>query len=640
LEALRLELGASRWELAGPASVRVVRSGGLRVEPLVLEGPGVRAAVEASVGVAGPVSLRAELADVDLGDVAALWPDSLDVAGVLGAELSVSGVAEDPVARADFELQDGRLFGVAFSRLAGTLEYRDGGLEVDVTVQGGPRRIARLFGTFPLDLRLPEFGLDVPERAVDVTLQADSLPLTLARLITDQVSDLGGHARGRVRVRGTPGALSLEGPVTLRGGRFRVLRTGILYEGLSGELSLSGDVVTLEGVTLRSSEGGRAVITGTLTLKRLNDPGFDLRMAATGLPMYDGLDARAVVSGTMDLTGRYTRPTLRGKLSVVSGVLFMEEIGRQREIVDPFAEEFTLLDATFGLEGVARRASNPFLDNLTMDLELEVERDTWLRSTDANVEIAGKLTVRMRPDQEEMRIDGTLFAVRGDYRFLNKRFEVSEGTIEFVGTPGMNPSLRIVALYTVRTQKQPIEIRLIIGGTLEDMKLSLESDHQPPIPESDLLSYLLFGRPAYELTRTGEESSVIADLTRGVPQTVLGYALSSLLVGEAGIAYVDVSRVTPSGVQGEYRSGVGPALAATQVEVGWYLAPTVFVSVAQHLVGAVRPTVRLDWKLDERFTLRGVSEPRFGREGVLFYGGPGQDLEQSIGVFLIYGWSY
>jgi hypothetical protein len=54
----------------------------------------------------------------------------------------------------------------------------------------------------------------------------------------------------------------------------------------------------------------------------------------------------------------------------------------------------------------------------------------------------------------------------------------------------------------------------------------------------------------------------------------------------------------------------------------------------------VRPTVRLDWRLDDNLTLRGITEPRFGREGVLYYGGPGQSLEQSIGVFLFYGWSY
>jgi translocation and assembly module TamB len=299
------------------------------------------------------------------------------------------------------------------------------------------------------------------------------------------------------------------------------------------------------------------------------------------------------------------------------------------------------LEEILGAEAARRAGSSPFMDNLSMNLGLNVTQDTWLRSAEMNVEIAGDLTVEMRPGEEEWRIFGTLAAVRGDYRMFNKRFEVVDGTIEFAGTQGVNPGLRIESIYTVQTQKEPIVIRLVIGGTLENMTLSLESDHRPPISESDLLSYLLFGRPAFELTRTSAERSLLDDVTSGVPQAFVGYALSSLLVGEAGIAYVDVSRVDRSDAEGEYRTGVGPALAATQVEVGWYLAPTVFISVAQHLVGAVRPTVRLDWRLDDRLTLRGITEPRFGREGVLFYGGPGSsDLEQSIGLFLFYGWSY
>ena len=275
-------------------------------------------------------------------------------------------------------------------------------------------------------------------------------------------------------------------------------------------------------------------------------------------------------------------------------------------------------------------------------MNVDVQYDTWLRSAEANVEIAGGLLINMRPGQDEWRIDGTLQALRGDYRLFNKRFEVSEGAIEFVGKPAMNPTLRIVALYNLRTQKKPIEIQLIIGGTLEEMTLSLASDAEPPIPESDLLSYLMFGRPSYEITRSSEERSLLTDVAADVPQAFLGYALGSLLVGETGLAYIDVSRVNYWGgaESADYQQGVGPSFGATQVEVGWYLAPTVFVSVAQHLAGAVRPTVRLEWKLDENLTLRGITQPRFGEAGRLVFEVPGADIQQSIGLFLFYGWNY
>ena len=109
---------------------------------------------------------------------------------------------------------------------------------------------------------------------------------------------------------------------------------------------------------------------------------------------------------------------------------------------------------------------------------------------------------------------------------------------------------------------------------------------------------------------------------------------------ESGIAYVDVSQAPRLGADQELTTGFAPALTSTQVEVGWYLAPTVFVSVAQHLVAAVQPTVRLEWRLDERLTLLGVTEPRFGQDASLFDRGSGTDLEQSLGVFLFYGWNY
>ncbi|MEE9133000.1 MAG: translocation/assembly module TamB domain-containing protein [Gemmatimonadota bacterium] len=635
LDSLTLQLGSSRWVLAGPATVHLAGSGAIAVDGLEVASATGFFEAGGLIEATGPTLFRAEVDGADLAEIATLWSDSAGVAGILKARAELSGRAEDPSLQGEFELVDGRLAGVDFTSFRGSIDFQSGDAAVEISMWQGETRMFRLYGTMPVDLALPGLRAALPERAIDLTLEGDSVPLTLASLITDQISELQGQAEGTIYIRGTPKALDLDGPARLTAGVFRVNRTGILYGEVEGPLEFSGNVLELKDVVMRGSPTGRGTVRGTITFTTLSNPEFALTLDAEELPAYDQLDAYAVVSGTVRLRGRYERPTVDGDLSVVSGVMFVEEIGRQQEIVDLFEEGFTLLGE---MEEVGRPPISPFLENLTMDLGLKVEQDTWLRSAEMNVEIAGDLTVRMEPGQEEWRIDGTLQAVRGDYRLFNKRFEVTEGTIDFVGD--MNPGLNISALYTVQTQKQPIEIKLRVGGTLEDMTLVLDSDHQPKIPESDLLSYLLFGRPSYELTRTSQERNLLDDVTSGVPQAFLGYALSSLLVGEAGIAYVDISRVTPTTTEGEYRSGVGPALAATQVEVGWYLAPAVFVSVAQHLVGAVRPTVRLDWRLDERLTLRGITEPRFGREGVLYYGGPGRSLEQSIGVFLLYGWAY
>lgn len=636
---LTAQLGGSVWVLQSPALVHYEEDG-FAVRDVELVSSSGRAVLDGFVNDSGPIGLRARLSGVQLADVGALWRDTTDMAGLVALDFELAGVGRRPTLQGSYEITDGHLLDVDFSRLAGTVGYDGRDLSVDASLWRGETRMALVRGTLPLDLQLPGFGLTIPDRTVDLSLDADSVPLVLTRIVTDQIADVGGYGTGTVQFGGTPGDLRLAGEAELTAGRFRVMRSGIRYTNLHGRLVFEGKDLRLNDVVFSSVEGGRGNASGRVTFTSLSNPQFDLSVRAESLPAYDQLDARAVVSGVIRLNGAYEAPVVSGDLSVVSGVLYVEEIGRQREIVDPFISDMSLLEQILGTEAAQRAAPSPFMDNLSMDLGLNVVQNTWLRSEEMNVEISGQLMVAMRPGEEEWRITGTLTAVRGDYRMFNKRFEVVDGTIEFVGTEGVNPNLRIVSLYTVQTQKQPIVIRLVIGGTLENMTLSLESDHRPPISESDLLSYLLFGRPAFELTRASAERSLLNDVAAGVPQAFVGYALSSLLVGEAGIAYVDVSRVERPTVEGEYRSGVGPALAATQVEVGWYLAPTVFVSVAQHLVGAVRPTVRLDWRLEDRLTLRGVTEPRFGREGVLFYGGPGSSVEQSIGLFLLYGWSY
>jgi translocation and assembly module TamB len=637
IDTLTVQLASSTWTLQQPVTMQLAGSGAKALGVLDVVSAAGRITAAGTIEASGPTAFQANVEGADLAEMSVLWSDSVDIAGVVEARAELSGSAEDPVLQGDFEIADGRLYGVDFSTLRGSFDYQGGNAEIDVSAWQGDSRMFRLHGTTPFDVTLPGPGFALPERTFALTLEGDSIPLTLASIITDQIAEPQGRAQGTVFIRGTPHHIDLQGPIAISNGSFRVLRTGILYTDIKGALSFEGNTMDVWGAELRGSGGGSGVVRGTVTFGTLTNPEFDLTLEAVTLPGYDQLDAFAILSGSVTLRGLYEAPIVTGDLSIISGVLFVEEVGRQREIVDIFAEGFTLLGE---MDESDRPSISPFLQNLTMDLNLDVAQDTWLRSADMNVEIAGDLIVEMRPGQEEWVFRGTLQAVRGDYRLFNKRFAVDGGTVEFPGTPGIDPSLRILALYTVQTQKQPIEIQLQVGGTLANPTLDLDSDHQPRISQSDLLSYLLFGRPSYELTRTSQERNLIDDVTAGVPQAFVGYALSSLLVGEAGIAYVDVSRVTPSGAEGEYRAGVGPALTATQVEVGWYLAPTVFVSVAQHLVGAVRPTVRLDWRLDDNLTLRGITEPRFGREGVLYYGGPGQSLEQSIGVFLFYGWSY
>src|SRR5690625_7570417 len=91
------------------------------------------------------------------------------------------------------------------------------------------------------------------------------------------------------------------------------------------------------------------------------------------------------------------------------------------------------------------------------DVEVEIQRGSWLRSRQLNVEVSGDLRVEFNRSREDIRLTGTLNAVRGTYEFYiaedlpARRLIVREGVVEFDGTPGVNAAVDLTASYRGRT---------------------------------------------------------------------------------------------------------------------------------------------------------------------------------------------
>ncbi len=130
-------------------------------------------------------------------------------------------------------------------------------------------------------------------------------------------------------------------------------------------------------------------------------------------------------------------------------------------------------------------------------------------------------------------------------------------------------------------------IQVIVGGTLRSPRLELRSTAQPPISQSDLLSYLAFGRTSASLTQLegtsltggGAGGSLIgqgaAVAVRQLATVAVGQVTDEL-AGEAARALgADVFIITPADVQ----TDVGNFLRSTEVEFGRYIRPATFMAL-------------------------------------------------------------
>ncbi len=653
LRTLVLEMDDVEWSLERPSRIFV---GDRRAEvydfeirrpdaDAVDEEERVRILVNGVVDLEGDSDLTVDTERLSLERLGRLIRMEDPPAGLLDLNLVLRGPADFPEIDGELLLRDLNVGGTAVDQVEGTLRYRDRSAQARLNVDHEGQRLLVADGRYPVNLALTEVEDRFPDEDVDVVLEIDDLPAATILGFLEGIENVQGSLNGEVLLRGRPGDLNPSGSVVLSGGALSIPEIGLNPGEIEAEFVLATDgVVTVDG---QARSRGLARVSGTIDLNELANPRFDLRINANGFQATERRDLDARVGGEITLTGAFQAPRVGGTVRVEQGNMFLEEFARTAEVVDLTDPAFReVVDTTLVADRpVTEAAENPFLNNLRVDVDLSIQRDFWLRSREMNVEIAGDLIVTFDRPAREILLVGNLEALRGNYNAFGRQFQVQEGVVEFVGTPGINPTLDIRAVHRLRREGQePLNIIAVVEGPLLAMRISLESEAQPPIAESDLISYLLFGRPSFALA-SGEASILQGAAGAGVSVGIgtLAGQLSAVVAQQIGLDYFAITQAQDGG-RGPM-SGLGGAFADTQIEFGQYLAQDLFIAMVLRPIsgmggGAQIPGARLEWRFTDTWTLEAFVEDRFGREGVYTFGDAGLRLNRILGLEIYREWGY
>jgi hypothetical protein len=656
LDQATFEIDSLSWHLVRPAEatwdrdgttlrdVEIARSGG---DPMNLT-------AEGRLGWSGSSDLRVDAVGLHLDRLGRLaqWPDSL-VSGRVDLSLDVVGPATAPFIDATFRVREPRYSRVALSDLSGQLHYRDRSAEVNLVALEGPDTVFRAEGRVPIDLSLRPEGARMVRRPMDVEVVADSLDAAVVLTSLGFLEDVDGWVSGEFRIRGTPEEPEPSGLLRLVEGAWSIGALGVRHQGVGGTLALAPDG-TVE-VSLATRVAGTSTVEGQVVLDPVTDPGLDLAISFADFEAVNRRDVAGHISGETRLQGTYRAPLLDGSLTVDHGTLFLEEFARSAQVVDltdPRFFDLMVDTARFSGQPLIAGISNPFLQNLRVAVDLSVPRDTWLRSEDTNVEIGGSLLVSYDRLQRDLVMVGELEALRGSYLVLGRRFEVEGGVVGFIGTPGINPTLDIQAVSRIRRMEgEPLDVSATVAGTLTQPRVTLSSDEQG-VAESDLVSYLIFGRPSYELA-SGQEALVqgaASSFVRTTAQAGVTWAAGTLanqlgaaVAQEIGVDYLSITQAGDFGVM--TGSFTGP-LAGTQIEIGQYLGEDAFFV----LIFRPRPEpgtgqgyfagARGEIALTDQYNVQGFWEDRFLRGRAGAFGDLPFQAAQVLGVFIFREWGY
>jgi translocation and assembly module TamB len=587
LADLTLRFDTTSWKTTHPSKIHW---GGRGIEVVDLElvsGPGRRMYANGLLPTEGRADFDLQVREFAVENVAELLQSDLPLTGRVNLDAHVEGTATDPRMNGRLDFVRGTYNEARVPDVHGTFAYANQRLTTNATAMDSVgKRLAVVDGTLPIDLALSGVtGSRLLDAPIDVKLISDSLPLAMIPNFTPVVSEAGGTARANVTVAGTLKRPDLRGSLTLDRARFRLAATGALLQDVNGSMRMTGDTVYIDSIA--GTSNGPVRLAGTLGVGDWREPTFNLTFLAEDAQLLNNDIGEIHANANLKISGPFAHANVTGRVAVVHGVLYIPETSGKKLVGAGDPQLFSVVDTSVAMEREIFPAQSPLFEGLTVDVALDVNRGTWVRSKDANVEVYTDGPIQVSVQGDALTLVGAVNADRGEYTFLSKRFQITRGSALFIGSPDLNPTVQVTAEYQVKAATNVTNIRVLIGGTVQKPRISLESDAQPPLSQSDLLAYLAFGESSGSLLQLGstgtlgggtQGGNVLNQASTRLAGVAMGVAIDELEGEAARSLGLDVFNVTPGDLPVFQGSGVSQFLRGTEIEMGRYISPSTFVS--------------------------------------------------------------
>ena len=301
-----------------------------------------------------------------------------------------------------------------------------------------------------------------------------------------------------LRLNGRPALESLNGRVTLNGGRLAEPRFGLAVDNLNVLADFNGGRITTD-IRGAVKAGGTITVTGPIELTGARR--IDLDVVADNVVLRDPSLYESLQSGRIKVSGVLGEgPLVAGRIDVARAEIRIPStgLGGAKSIPDiKHLSERPPQRQTRAKAGLLEYPSQAAIDaGMTappatppakaarFDLLLSAPDQVFVRGRGVDAELGGE--IRLTGNARQPIPIGELELIRGRVDLLGKRFDLTEGLIEMQGS--LIPVIRLVA----ETEQDDITTRIIIDGEARDPDITFESS--PQLPEEEVLSQLLFGR--------------------------------------------------------------------------------------------------------------------------------------------------
>jgi translocation and assembly module TamB len=563
---------AGSWTLAAPAVVSATADE-IALRQFCWTSQDARLCAEIERGPEGAWVADAELVDLPLALLTPLLPRKMAVHGPLDGTLRAR-VGADGMLEADVDLAPGpgEIRYLALGGDSARVRFERG----SVTARSDPRALSAA-----VDLNLPQagtakgrfelsrfrLGREPQNQPVGGRIEIDLRDLSIAQAFLENVEDTRGALQADIALSGTLSAPLAAGELRLTNGRALLPEPGLELQAV--EMRAVGEAsggMTFEG----SARSGPGTIRIQGNADLMADSGAALRATVSGQRFLavNTREAEVLVSPHLNVEVSGTRVDLTGQVDVPRAHI---ETGGWGEDIVPAAEDVVVVQRSGG--------DQPWGRNLHARVRFQLGDDVELRAHGLDAEPTGSILV-LEDSGQPTRGTGELRVTRGTYRAYGQDLAIERGRLIFGGGPIENPGIDLRA---TRTASDGVVAGFEVHGRLQEPILSVFSE--PPMGESQVLSYVMFGRPLQDVS-SGE----------GALATRLATAL------EVPGGNLLLRQITPGLGLEEARIESEGGLREASLVLGKFLSPRLYVHYGIGLFEAAS-TIRLRYTLSRLWTL-------------------------------------
>ena len=453
-------------------------------------------------------------------------------------------------------------------------------LAIDATAKGAKGLNSTIDVVLPVEASAAPLHLAiVRNRPIQGRIVADGEVQPLWDLFYGGDRELGGNVKLNASLGGTLGDPQITGQAQVSGGRLDDYASGLVLTNLQASIAMDTHQITLNSLTAKDEKAGSVDGSGTISLVRgggsnlkLDFKKFrlidtdDLQATASGQATFTrGADGKVKIAGTLDID----RAEINAQAKLRPSVVSIDVIERGL----PDQQSVALLKPS--------KARGPPID---LDIKLRANRGVFVKGRGVNAELSlnadvgGTLT---RPD-----LTGRARVYQGSYEFAGKRFDFDErGFITLANAP---EQIRLDLTATWEGPSLTATVR--IAGTAAKPQITLTS--APSLPQSEILSQVLFGSSASQLS--GAETAQLASTATALA-TGGGFDVLGSLRQFAGLDRLAFA--------GDQTSGLA-------VAGGKYIGDNVYLEV----IGGGRqgPSAEVDWRVRRHLSLTSTLSNELG----------------------------